>query len=75
MTAKQQEEGRSMLVNGEPQAPVANVLALLDARGIAPDEKGVAVAVNGAVVPRAAWDDTALAAGDEIEIVRPFKGG
>jgi thiamine biosynthesis protein ThiS len=31
--------------------------------------------VNGAVLPRRQWDSARLAAGDEIEIVRPFGGG
>ncbi len=36
---------------------------------------GVAAAVNGAVVPRAAWDGTALAEGDEIEVLTAVQGG
>lgn len=35
----------------------------------------VAVALNGAVVPRSAWDGTALAAGDLIEVLTPVAGG
>ena len=37
--------------------------------------RGVAVAVNGQVVPRHAWNTTRLSAGDEIEIVKLFAGG
>ncbi|MGB8742803.1 MAG: sulfur carrier protein ThiS, partial [Xanthobacteraceae bacterium] len=33
-------------------------------------QRGVAVALNGAVVPRAAWRDTLLRTGDSVEIVR-----
>jgi thiamine biosynthesis protein ThiS len=33
------------------------------------------VALNGAVVPRAAWKETPLHAGDTIEIVRARQGG
>ena len=62
-------------VNGQDEALSApTVAALLRARGIE-RPRGVAVAVNGTVVPAAAWQATALAAGDEIEIVRPFGGG
>ena len=51
------------------------VAELLRARGIE-RPRGVAVAVNGAVVPaRRLARRRALAAGDEIEIVRPFGGG
>jgi sulfur carrier protein len=37
--------------------------------------KGFAIALNGAVVPRAAWATTPLAAGDAIEIVTAKQGG
>ena len=66
----------SIIVNGEEQSLVADsVWHLLQARSIDPRRKGVAVALNGAVVPRGAWRETALEAGDEIEIVKPFAGG
>ncbi len=62
-------------VNGQDETLSApTVAALLRARGIE-RPRGVAVAVNGTVVPAAAWPATSLAAGDEIEIVRPFGGG
>jgi sulfur carrier protein len=58
------------------QEPFAggSVAALLDARGMT-GKRGVAVAVNGTVVPARRWPDTILAVGDEVEIVRPFGGG
>ncbi len=37
--------------------------------------RGLAVAVNGQVVPRHAWDATRLAPGDAVEIVKLFAGG
>jgi sulfur carrier protein len=66
----------SIRVNGkvEPLA-VATLSALLLEKEIACDARGVAVAINGTVVPRAAWPATRLAAGDEIEIVRARQGG
>jgi sulfur carrier protein len=68
-------EGKMLTVNGiaEPLAPT--VAALLAARDIAPDGRGVAVALNGAVVRRADWATTALNAGDTVEIVRAMQGG
>ena len=36
---------------------------------------GVAVAINGEVVRRAAWPDVQLAEGDEVEIVKATQGG
>jgi sulfur carrier protein len=52
----------------------ATVAELLAARGIT-KPKGVAVALNGAVVPASGWAVAKLAAGDRIEIVKPFGGG
>ncbi len=63
-------------VNGKEEAlAAATVLELLRARGIDPAARGIAVARNGAVVPRRDWGTAALAPGDEIEIVRPLSGG
>lgn len=63
-------------VNGQAEPlEAASLAALLAGRGIGPDTPAVAVAVNGCVVRRAAWADTPLAAGDELDIVRPFQGG
>ena len=36
---------------------------------------GIAVALNGAVVPRSAWPATQLRPGDSVEIVRARQGG
>jgi sulfur carrier protein len=62
-------------INGEDE-PFAggSVAAFIEARGIA-GKRGVAIAVNGAVVPARLWQQTMLSAGDEVEIVRPFGGG
>lgn len=66
----------SIIVNGEEQSlTAASVWDLLQAKSIDPLRRGVAVAVNGAVLPRGAWRETALESGDEIEIVKPFAGG
>jgi sulfur carrier protein len=62
-------------VNGkDEQVGAATVAELLAARGIT-KPKGVAVALNGAVVPASGWAAAKLAAGDRIEIVKPFGGG
>jgi sulfur carrier protein len=37
--------------------------------------RGVAVAVNGAVVPRTAWAATGLADGDRVEVLAATAGG
>ena len=62
-------------INGKDETlAAATVAELLLARGIK-RPKGVAVALNGSVVPAGAWEKTGLAAGDKIEIVKPFGGG
>jgi sulfur carrier protein len=63
-------------VNGksEPLA-VATLEALLAEREVDTGQRGIAVALNGAVVPRAAWADTPLQPGDSVEIVRARQGG
>jgi sulfur carrier protein len=37
--------------------------------------RGVAVAVNGTVVPRSAWTEVALADGDTVEVLTAAQGG
>ncbi|GAA3296181.1 MULTISPECIES: sulfur carrier protein ThiS [Dactylosporangium] len=39
------------------------------------DPRGVAVAVNGAVVPRSRWSDTRPADGDRVEVLTAVQGG
>ncbi len=62
-------------INGKPReltdgARVPDAVALL---GV--PESGVAVAVDGAVVPRAAWAATVLADGARIEVLTAVQGG
>ena len=65
----------SIRVNGKAEALLATTVAeFLSARGIE-SARGLAIAVNGAVIPAGTWRDKRLAAGDEIEIVNPFGGG
>lgn len=63
-------------VNGAPEEHAAATIAqLLDAKGVDPARRGIAVAVNGAVVPRARWPEHALSAGDSVEIIQARQGG
>ena len=64
-------------VNGDPRelpdgTTVARVVAAsaTDASG-----RGLAVALDGAVVPRARWESTVLSAGAEVELVVAVQGG
>ena len=51
------------------------LIGLLAAEAVNTAARGLAVAVNGQVVPRQAWDRARLAPGDEVEIVKLFAGG
>jgi sulfur carrier protein len=63
-------------INGQDQPLCAATLgALLEEKAVDVAQRGIAVALNGAVVPRAAWPQTALKPGDSIEIVRARQGG
>ncbi len=67
----------TVVVNGDPvevdrDATVAGVLARL---GHQPGRGGVAVALNGAVVPRSAWERTRLAERDRLEVLGATQGG
>lgn len=63
-------------INGEDRAMAACTVAeLLRAEGLDPGGRMLAVAVNGAVVARRDWAAARIAAGDQVEIVRPMQGG
>ncbi len=53
-------------------ATVANVVELLD---VAPDARGVAVALDGEVVARSRWGQVELRDGALIEVVAAIQGG
>ena len=63
-------------VNGKSEPLAATTLAaLLAEKAMDTCQRGVAVALNGAVVPRTAWSATPLRPGDCVEIVRARQGG
>lgn len=63
-------------VNGKPRPEAPPSLPeLLAAEGVQPGARGIAVALNGEVVPRSAWEVTALNPGDRVEIVKVLQGG
>ncbi len=51
------------------------VAGALGRLGLAVDARGVAVAVDGEVVPRAAWESFALAANARVEVLTAMQGG
>jgi sulfur carrier protein len=64
-----------LLVNGEPcqVPPTTTVDALITIVGI--ERRGIAVAVDGQVVPRSAWRSSPLPDGAHVEIVTAVAGG
>ena len=61
-------------VNGEPRDLAGTVDELLDALGVEV-RRGMAVAVDAAVVPRGEWATTEVADGARVEIVTAVQGG
>jgi sulfur carrier protein len=53
----------------------ATVAKLVEAMPGAPEGRGVAVAVEGEVVPRTSWPSTELREGASIEVVVAVQGG
>jgi len=66
-----------IVLNGDcsdvrPGESVADVLARL---GLDLDARGVAVAVDGEVVPRAAWESFSLGEDARVEVLTAMQGG
>ena len=51
------------------------VVDLLNHMDVDPQQSGVAVAVDGAVVSRPDWSDTILQRGAEVEVITATQGG
>ncbi len=66
-----------IVVNGQGSELSAGdtVAAVLARLGLAVEARGVAVAVDGAVVPRARWESFALAADARVEVLTAMQGG
>jgi len=65
-----------IFVNGEPRerggATVAELLAEL---GVETSARGVAVAVDGEVIPRAEWGERRVNEGERVEALSAMQGG
>jgi thiazole synthase len=64
-------------VNGSVVSLAAGstVRSAIEASGAATGDRGVAVAVDGEVVPRSEWDTTTLAEGQKVEVLAAIQGG
>jgi len=77
----------NIILNGNPHtvadgASITTLVSQVTGRPLAPNGQatdgrklGVAVAHNAQVVPRSQWFGTALADGDDIELVTAVQGG
>ncbi len=64
-------------VNGEriEIEAATTVAAVVERSGAGGDRRGVAVAVDGEVVPRSAWGKTELREGQRVEVLGAIQGG
>jgi sulfur carrier protein len=67
----------AVVLNGEPRelAGDATVETAVREAGVEHEGRGVAVAVDGEVVPRGAWARTALREGQKVEVLHAVQGG
>ena len=67
----------SVTINGERhEFPAgATVVSVIESLPGAPEGRGIAVAVEGEVVPRAQWPKTELLEGARVEVVVAVQGG
>ena len=66
-----------ILLNGEQHeiGDSASVRDVVLAAGAPGEGRGVAVAIDGEVVPRGRWDEQSVAAGSRVEVVQAVQGG
>ena len=66
-----------IVLNGEPRElnDGATVADAVQASGAPQSRAGIAVAVDGEVVPRGRWDEQPLDDGQQIEVLQAVQGG
>ena len=68
----------AIFVNGERRDDLVgglSVVELVAAYGLPAEGRGVAIAVDGEVVPRGEWGTHVIPAGAEVELVQAIQGG
>ena len=65
----------TVTVNGQTRHLASGTTVATMVRELCPSPRGVAVAVNGEVVPKSTWELTEVAPGDAVEIVTAAAGG
>lgn len=64
-----------LTVNGAGRTVPGDATVADLVREVTPQRRGVAVAVNGEVVPRSGWPATVLRDGDRVEVLSAAQGG
>jgi sulfur carrier protein len=65
-----------IFLNGEPRdREGATIAELLVDLGVEDRARGVAVAVDGEIVPRAEWDERRINEGERVEALSAMQGG
>jgi sulfur carrier protein len=65
----------AVTLNGEPRELPAGSTVATVVRELGADGRGVAVALDGKVVPRAEWGSTEVREGQQLEVLRAVQGG
>jgi sulfur carrier protein len=65
----------TVVVNGEPRELAEGTTVADVVRALTDAERGIAVALDGEVVPRSEWETTHLAPGRHVEVLRAVQGG
>jgi sulfur carrier protein len=65
----------AVTLNGEPRELPAGATVATVVRELGADGRGVAVALDGEVVPRAEWGRTEVREGQQLEVLRAVQGG
>lgn len=64
----------TVVVNGEERDVDGSTIDEV-VRSLTDEERGIAVAVNGEVVPRADWAHVVVHDGQHVEVLRAVQGG
>jgi sulfur carrier protein len=65
-----------LIINGKPlEFTSTDLHRLLQSQGLEPERKGIAIAVNGEVIPRSEWPLFELHDGDTVEVISAMQGG
>jgi sulfur carrier protein len=65
----------TVTLNGEPRDLPEGATVEVVVRELGAPERGVAVALDGEVVPRGDWANTRVRDGQQVEVLRAVQGG